>query len=326
MDLLKPNGPIEYCAQTIDGSLLHWCELPCASDTSEPPLLLLHGLHDSHLTWRHIAGALANGRRVLMPDLFGCGLSDRPDASYALSWHAQMIAKWLHAIGVHEVDVVGHSFGGGVGQMLLLEGSLRVRRLALLAPGGLGRDVGVWLRLATVPWVERYGQPFMRHGTKLALRLTHHSLSPADAELMCSMNAREGSARAFARTVRDVIDWRGQRQDFLRRAHEIAAFPITIVCWGDCDGVIPMTHGIAFAKAVEGVSFHRVEGAGHWLHHEKAEAVTALLREFFGDTEQRPMRLRPKDPTLWVRTVQGVRAVLGTLRTDPLQRRIPARG
>src|SRR5450755_2478294 len=77
----------------IDGVKLHWIEYGEASD--RPPVVLLHGLNDSHLTWRQIAPVLSRSRRVLVLDLPGHGLSGRPDASYELSWYAQTIARWI---------------------------------------------------------------------------------------------------------------------------------------------------------------------------------------------------------------------------------------
>lgn len=319
MELLRPNLQPSYRSLRIDGARLHWCEIPGPNDTQSVPLLLLHGLHDSHLSWQHIAPLFGTTRRVLMPDLLGCGLSDRPDATYELSWHARVIAQWLEAIGVDEVDIVGHSFGGGVGQMLLLEPGLRVRRLALLASGGLGRDVGVWLRLATLPFIESFGQPFMRHGTRYFLRSMNPSLRAEDIERMSAMNARKGSARAFARTVRDVIDWRGQRRTFFERAHEVSTLPPVLICWGDRDGVIPIEHGVAFSRAVDCVTFHRVEGAGHWLHHEKPDQVVAALRDFIDDPAVQSMRLRPAPKPLLERTVDRLRGL-----TSKVRRPVPA--
>lgn len=47
-------------------------------------------------------------------DLPGHGLSGRPDASYTLRWYAHIMARWFEALHLDTVDVVGHSFGGGV--------------------------------------------------------------------------------------------------------------------------------------------------------------------------------------------------------------------
>ncbi len=274
---------------------LHWAEIGNATDTV--PVVLLHGMLDSHLTWKLVAGALAAHRRVLMPDLLGCGLSERPDASYELGWHAQVVARWLDTLGLEHVDVVGHSFGGGVAQMLLLERPARIRRMILVASGGLGRGVGFWLRLATLPRVvELFGQPFMALGTRLALGGASAMSKPDIAELSV-LNAQRGSARAFARTVRDVIDWRGQRRNFLQRAHEITQFPPVAVFWGDRDAIIPIAHAKAFEASVEGVVFKHFDGCGHYLQQERPEAFVTAVREFLDDPAAIAVRLKATEPS-----------------------------
>jgi pimeloyl-ACP methyl ester carboxylesterase len=272
-----------------EGVRLHWAELGEAGH--KVPLVLLHGLYDSHLTWRHVAPALARERRVLMPDLPGHGLSARPDASYELGWHARLIAAWLKEAGVEQADVVGHSYGGGVAQMLLLECRERVRRLVLVASGGLGREVGMPLRLAAVPLVvELFGQPFMGLGTLLALSRVHYT--NAELDELRAMNEQPGSARAFARTVRDILDWRGQRRAFLHRAHEVRELPPMAVHWGDRDRVIPVSHAQSFLEAVEGVSFRRFEGCGHYLHVEQPELFVQSVDAFLDSRSVSETHLR----------------------------------
>jgi pimeloyl-ACP methyl ester carboxylesterase len=274
---------IEFAAghsfRAIDGVGLHWAEL--GGGYEHAPVVLLHGLNDSHLTWKRVAPLLAIDRRVLMPDLPGYGLSERPNASYELVWHARMIARWLDAVGLEKVDLVGHSFGGGVAQMMLLECPTKIRRLALVASGGLGRDVSLVLRLASLPGVVEYlGQRFMALGTRLTLRGQRAGFLPREVADLCAMNAMGGSARAFARTVRDVVDWRGQRRTFFQRAHELTGLPPIAVFWGDRDSIIPVSHGKAFAEAVKGVVLTLFEDCGHYLHYEQPEAFVRALKTF----------------------------------------------
>lgn len=101
---------------TVRGVRVHWAEL--GESVGSPPLVLLHGLSDCNRTWWQLAPRLALRRRVLMPDLPGHGLSDRPDATYDLDWYAGVMEGWLEAAGVGRADFVGHSFGGGVAQMM----------------------------------------------------------------------------------------------------------------------------------------------------------------------------------------------------------------
>jgi pimeloyl-ACP methyl ester carboxylesterase len=275
----------------VEGCRLHWVDV--GESAAKPPLVLLHGLNDCHLTWKSVLPGLMGDRRVLVPDLPGHGLSGRPDASYKLGWYAHVIARWFDALGLDTVDVVGHSFGGGVAQVTLLESSARIRRLVLVSSGGLGREIAVALRLASLPGlVERFGQPFMGTGTRLALKVTGELLSKEEVASLSAMNARGGSARAFARTVRDIIDWRGQRQTFFKRANELTHLPAIAVFWGDRDQIIPATHAQALADCLEGIRVRLFNGCGHYPHHQQQGAFVNALRDFLDDPTVPQARLR----------------------------------
>ena len=267
---------------TVAGVRLHWAELGNASDAT--PLVLLHGLNNSCLSWSRVAPLLATDRRILMPDLPGHGQSERPNVEYTLEWYARIIAAWLEALALQQVDVIGHSFGGGVAQMLLLHCPERVRRLVLVAAGGLGKGVGRWLRLASLPYVVEYlGQPFMPLGTHLALRHVKKGVSKADILELSRLNAQPGSARAFARSVRNVINWRGQKHNFFQRAHEIQNLPAMLIVWGDGDTIIPIEQGRALLARLQGAHFEAFEHCGHYPHNEQPERFAAAVREFLDD-------------------------------------------
>lgn len=277
-----------HCHRTVEGVRLHWVEFAPSAGKShaQTPIVLLHGLNDSYLTWRQIAPALARDRRVFVLDLPGHGHSDRPDASYELAWYAQVVGRWIETLGLGphvRVDVVGHSLGGGIALMLLEVCRPRIRRLVLAAAGGLGKEIFFLLRLATLPGiVEHLGQPFMGLGTRLALRRWRTKLPPGHIAELSAMNARPGTARAFARTVRGLMDWTGQRHSFYRRAHEIADYPPIAVLWGDRDSVLPIAHGRALAQGMEGVTLTELAGCGHYLHHDDPQAFLEGVREALG--------------------------------------------
>ncbi len=255
---------------------LHWAEVG-----SGPPLVLLHGLCDSHRSWFPVAPALARSRRVLMLDLAGHGESSRPDASYSLAWHANLVAGWLEKLGLDEVDLVGHSYGGGVAQWMLLEHRKRIRRLALEASGGLGREVGSALRWASFPFfVERFGQPFMALGTTRALNAAGGAYSREEIATLAGFNARPGTARAFSRSVRDVINAWGQHRHFLDRARDVPSLPPIALLWGESDTLIPIAHGVNAASLLEGVTLTRFPGVGHFPHRQEPARYVETLQAF----------------------------------------------
>ncbi len=284
----RMNLAIRQSLVRVEGTDVHWAEMG-----EGPPLVLLHGIADCHRTWRGVAPALAKSHRVLMPDLAGHGLSGRPDASYTIDWHAQVIGAWLGSLGLEGVDVVGHSYGGGVAQWLLLEHRERVRRLALVAPGGLGREVVLGLRMCAIAnTVERVGQPFMAPFTRIGMRLAECGYDSEDIELLAWMNAMPGTARAFARTVKDVIDWRGQRRHFLEHAHRVKELPPIAIFWGDRDRVIPSRHGVTMLDMVAGTRLTHFDACGHFPHRQHEELFVRHLEEFLDAPEVAPARIR----------------------------------
>jgi pimeloyl-ACP methyl ester carboxylesterase len=276
---------------TVDGVELHWAEL--GEPGARPPLVLIHGIADSHLTWRRVAEPLASNRLVLMPDLPGCGRSGRPDASYTLQWHAHIMARWLEHLELQSVDVVGHSFGGGVAQMLLLDCPQRIRRMVLVASGGLGREVGFWLKFATFPYfVERFGQPFMSFGTRRSLQRLHPHESDEDVRALSEMNAVRGTARAFSRTVRDVINFRGQTRHFMHHARELKQLPPIAVLWGEGDALIPSTHGRSLLERLDGVLLESFPDCGHYVHQDRRQEFVRATRAFLDAPTATPVILR----------------------------------
>jgi pimeloyl-ACP methyl ester carboxylesterase len=144
--------------------------------------------------------------------------------------------------------------------------------------------------LASIPLaVEHFGQPFFSMGTQLALRGV---LARDDLVELSAMNARVGSARAFARTVRDLIGWRGQRRSFYQRAHEIEALPPIAVIWGERDRVIPAKHADALAQVVDGVQVTLLDGCGHYLHHDAPELFAQAVLRFLDAPAVAAPRLR----------------------------------
>jgi len=308
--------PVErrHCRGLVEGVQLHWVEFApvVAKGRAQTPVVLLHGLNDSHLTWSRIAPELARDRRVFVLDLPGHGHSDRPDASYELAWYAQIVARWIETLGLEphdRVDVVGHSLGGGIALMLLEVCRPRIRRVVLAAAGGLGKEIFFLLRLATLPGVVEYlGQPFMGLGTRLALRHWRTKLPPGHVAELSAMNSRPGTARAFARTVRGLMNWAGQRHSFYRRAHEITDYPPIAVLWGDRDSVLPISHGRALAQGMEGVMLTELAGCGHYLHHDDPQAFLDGVREALGAPSWPSVRVTPGASAAWRGTTEPARS------------------
>jgi pimeloyl-ACP methyl ester carboxylesterase len=279
-------------AAVVHGTAIVWGE------TGEgPPLVLLHGLMDSHRTWRRVAPLLGRRFRVLMPDLPGHGFSGRPDAPYTLSWHAQMVASWMASLGLQRAHVCGHSYGGGIAQWMILDQRSRVDRLALVSAGGLGREVALGMRLAAFPVLGRWFTPLaLRHVMPFVLRRSTEAfghMEPEEVERFVRWNRIPGTDRAFQRSLEGVIGFFGQHQQTVQRVNEVADPPPVALFWGTRDPILPVRHARNVMAHAAGLTLTTYEGCGHYPHLDVPEQFCRDLVEFLVDPHRPPAHLYP---------------------------------
>lgn len=104
---------------------------------SGPPLLLLHGAPQTHISWRLVAPELAKTYTVIVPDLRGYGDSSKPadtadHANYSKRAMALDQVEVMKHFGFEKFPVVGHDRGGRVGHRLALDHADKVTKLAVL--------------------------------------------------------------------------------------------------------------------------------------------------------------------------------------------------
>jgi pimeloyl-ACP methyl ester carboxylesterase len=257
-----------------------------------PALLLIHGIGDSSQTWRDLIPVLARDHTVIAPDLLGHGASDKPRADYSVAAYANAMRDLLTVLDVDRVTVVGHSFGGGVAMQFAYQFPERCERLVLVSTGGISREVHPILRVVSGPLGEAL-LPLLRLtptrvGLRTALawagRLRWDVGRDADdfARVFEALPSRE-ARRAFVRTLRAVVDGRGQVVTMLDRCYLAARIP-TLLVWGAQDPIIPPEHARIGHAAMPGSRLETMENAGHFPHHTDPARFVAVLRDFLATT------------------------------------------
>ena len=101
--------------------------------------MLLHGWPQHWYLWRDVIPVVAPHARVIAPDLRGFGWTDVPESGYEKIQLARDVIALLDELGIEEVTVAGHDWGGYVGFLLAMEHPDRVRGLLaanMLPPWG----------------------------------------------------------------------------------------------------------------------------------------------------------------------------------------------
>lgn len=124
---LRHLWPHEPRWHATDAGRLHYADL---GPRDGRPVLLVHGNPSWGFLWRDLAAELARrGRRVIVPDHVGMGLSDRPARLLRLEDRIRHLGSLADALGLADLDLGVHDWGGAIGLGLAGREPARFRRL-----------------------------------------------------------------------------------------------------------------------------------------------------------------------------------------------------
>jgi pimeloyl-ACP methyl ester carboxylesterase len=97
-----------------------------------PVALFVHGVLLNGYLWRHQLAALGDARRCIAVDLLAHGHTGAAEGQdVSVTANAHMLAQFLDALGIDQVDLVGNDSGGGICQIFAALHPQRLRSLAL---------------------------------------------------------------------------------------------------------------------------------------------------------------------------------------------------
>ena len=256
------------------------------------PVLLLHGYPQSGEIWRRVAPELAKERQVIIPDLPGMGLSDIKQEGYDLPTIAGDIHIVVAALGLKEVDLIGHDWGGAVAAVYGLHYRQEVRRFAFIesAVGGAGFE-NAWIFNAPNPamtfiplllagnlsekLVAGREEIWLRH---LWQTFTHNKTDVPFAEWRPYLEAmqRPGLFRASGEYYRGVYGAAAKVRELIAAGK--LTIPVLSVSGEASLGAAQLTFVEAFAG---NIARHVViPGSGHFVPEEQPQALLTELKKF----------------------------------------------
>lgn len=227
-----------------------------------PPLIVLHGLFASAANWRCVAGSLAGDYRVYCVDLRNHGGSPRA-SSMSYDEMADDVLSLIEHEGLERPHVLGHGIGGKVAMALALTCPYAVGGLTIV-------DV------APVTYLDQ-GPQWMRE---------HFAHADGGGAGLSDTLRTQLMARYFAMRG-ECVDWRVDLGAiglsipalcaFPRRLRYLSSdVPLRAVVGGRSD-CVRAPHADAFAPMFTHVTVDVIEGAGHWVHAERPDALVRAL-------------------------------------------------
>jgi pimeloyl-ACP methyl ester carboxylesterase len=269
---------------SIDGTAIHYR----ASLRPSPAvaLVLIHGLGASLESWCDVCPRLAADFSVVSVDLKGSGHSSKPnDAKYSSRDQAMLLVDVIAAIGLTDVVLIGHSFGGAVA---LLTHLLMADRTSSCRSSGLVLINSAGYR-QKLPWFVRFiRNPLFR---VLAFFTPPRLIARFVLKRMFSVKSRvtkqrvdryayffdlPGSLDAFIATAQQIIPADAEN---VERQYPSIRVPALII-WGADDPVIPLSHAHRFHADIAGSELRVLEDTGHVPHEERPDVVADLISAF----------------------------------------------
>jgi 3-oxoadipate enol-lactonase len=234
------------------------------------PVVLVHGLGGTGNVFGAQVAALSPDFRVVVPDLRGCGRSDKgPISIEAL---VEDVVELIDGTGFESVHLVGHSLGTVIVQRLAVEHPQMVRSIALIGPI-LGapeaaktaiRDRAEQARKAGLTGIA---DATVKAGTSPETKRDHPELAAFVRELVMRQDPE-----TYAQTCEMVIELEPAEIETLRCP--------ALVVTGDQDATSPPATAKAIADKIPGSKYVELAECGHWTPIEKAAAVNDLLLQF----------------------------------------------
>lgn len=305
--MLEPElvGPTSrfYISQRLRLHYVDW------GNGGRPTLVLVHGNRDHARSWDDVARALRRAHHVVAPDLRGHGDSAWAiGGMYALVDHVLDLAQLLDALGPDPVTLVGHSLGGAV--VLQYAGLFPERVQRAVAIEGLGPSPALLEEIRATPAAERM-TAWIESMRRFAARRPHRypNLDAAvdrmreENPFLSQAQARHLTEHGVTRNEDGSFCW---KFDNYVRANSPYGFNAkdAYAIWGRIRCPVLLVRGTeswASDPVQDGRIAHvpnarlvNVEGAAHWVHHDRLEAFLDALTEFLAAPSRQPGGEEPR--------------------------------
>ncbi len=265
----------------IDGNRIHYLE-----EGSGPVILMVHGLGGQMRNFTYaLVDRLKDRFRIVVMERPGAGYSRRaPGASARLSSQADVVAKFIGALGLGKPLLVGHSLGGALSLAVGLQHPKAVSGLALISPLTQPQDTppkafaGLYIRSPLVRWLAAWTL-----ATPMAIRTRDAVLGAVfGPEPVPDDFATRGGGmlslrpRTFYSTSTDLVAANEDLPGFQAR-YATLKLPAGVI-FGAGDRILDaQVHGAPMADQVPGLTCETIDGAGHMIPLTQPERVAAFI-------------------------------------------------
>ncbi|MDZ7631132.1 MAG: alpha/beta hydrolase [Gemmatimonadaceae bacterium] len=240
--------------------------------------VLVHGFSVPYYIWDSTAVALGSaGYRVVRYDVFGRGLSDRPDTAYDGALYDRQLRELLDSLQIRgPIDLMGLSYGGYITSHFTVGNAQRVRTLTLIDPVTTSPAVPP---LLSAPVLGHWFWQMMQAPTAAdgqASDFLHPERWPDWADRYRPQMRYRGFGRALRRSA-----IHSSRTDYpgLYTRVGTTGIPVLLV-WGKQDATVSIATSTVVRSGIRNLEYVVVDSSGHLPHMEQASIVHTRMLDF----------------------------------------------
>ena len=267
----------------VDGYKTYYIDI---NPDSEKTILLIHGFGGSATNWISVIPQLANeGYRVVAVDLKGFGLSEkRINESFSHKDQLVFLHSFVKKLDLERITLVGHSMGGNIATMYVLEYPEDVERLVLVCAAVLEGESFDQMRSEVFKFLD---YPIIREYVRVGLKFV---FSPKRIEAFFNSAMYEPekvdvkephfiNPTIFSGWEYVVIKMTSAlHMNLVEKPLSDIDVPVYIL-WGEKDFWTPISQGRNLNRKIEGSEFKIMEGVGHLPMFENPELFLEFLKK-----------------------------------------------
>jgi pimeloyl-ACP methyl ester carboxylesterase len=237
-------------------------------DPRGPPVVLIHGYTDNARDWVPLIPYLSRHYRLIVVDIRGHGRSDKPECCYARIDFAYDIKLLLDALHIPRADIVGHSLGSMITQVLAEQWPDRVRKVILISSTGGPRPYDFAAEISKLKEPIDPDSPFMVEWWD--------SPTPVDPDFI--RRQRRDAANIPLAVWLAVLEQGANPADLQSTLPKLKA--PTLLIWGSKDPIVAEDMRQSLRKGLPGAKVKVFDGLGHNPFWEEPQAVATVINGF----------------------------------------------
>lgn len=283
MNVAKELYPWKHHFLNLNGLNLNYVD-----EGQGPAMLMLHGNPTWSFYYRHLITAFSQHFRCVVPDHMGCGFSDKPqDYAYTLENHIQNVVKLVKFLGLKDITLIVHDWGGAIGMGLATRHPELIKRIVVLNTAAF-TSIDIPKRIALCK-AGKFGEILVRKFNGFAWPATFMTTKkrlPAKvkAAYLAPYDSWENRV-AVARFVQDIpMDESHPSWKTLKEIeNKLPTLKVPkLILWGGLDFCFNQGFFERWVSIYPDAEAHWIADAGHYVLEDAPKKAVETITQFIG--------------------------------------------